>query len=75
MQQQQGVYDPSDVQKLSDKETTVPCQYWYDDKWYDLTSFNSDVEYFVTTPATNQYAAFNFCQKISKASTTDLQCD
>ena len=24
------------------KSTTVPCQYWWDNKWYDLTSFDEN---------------------------------
>ena len=65
------------MQMLADKTTTVPCQYWYDDKWYDLTSFDDSADYFLTTPntSTDQYAAFNFCQKISSATTTNLDCD
>jgi hypothetical protein len=48
---------------VSFKETTVPCQYWYDNKWYDLTSFGSSTNFFTTTHTTadEQFAAYNFC--------------
>lgn len=75
--QQQSLFDSPEMQMLADKTTTVPCQYWYDDKWYDLTSFDDSADYFLTSPhtSTDQYAAFNFCQKISSATTTNLDCD
>lgn len=51
------------------KTTTVPCQYWYDDKWYDLTTFDSQAafSFFTSTPngASVQYGAWNFCKKLS----------
>ena len=32
------------------KSTTVPCQYWWDNKWYDLTSFNEAQGFYTSTP-------------------------
>ena len=49
------------------KSTTVPCQYWYDEKWYDLTTFDASTDFFSTgaMAVSGEYAAFNFCQKIN----------
>ena len=48
--------------------TSIPCQYWYDDKWYDLTSVSAEAGFYTTTPAggTTPWAAFNFCRKINQ---------
>lgn len=44
----------------------MPCQYWYDDQWYDLTTFNNANSFFKTdTTNVNDYAAFNFCKQIN----------
>ena len=52
-------------QRLESETTTVPCQYWWDDKWYDLTTFNGEQSFFTTDHTTSQaYAAFNYCQKL-----------
>ena len=49
------------------KSTTVPCQYWYNDQWYDLTDFGNDIDFFSSkhTDDNDLYAVWNFCQKIS----------
>jgi hypothetical protein len=51
------------------KSTTVPCQYWYNDQWYDLTDFDNSVAFFESSHvlSTDPFAAYNFCQKINKA--------
>lgn len=47
----------------------MPCQYWWNDQWYDLTSFDNSVSFFKSTPngSNDKFAAFNFCQKINAA--------
>ena len=50
------------------KSTTVPCQYWWDNKWYDLTSFDDPAQgFYSSTPQsdTDVYAVWNFCRKIN----------
>jgi hypothetical protein len=49
----------------------VPCQYWYDNKWYDLTSFGDDFDFFKSTPNSDAdtYAVYNFCRKINTDTT------
>lgn len=59
------------------KSTTVPCQYWYDNQWYDLTTFNEGYSFFKTnTTSVSDFAAFNFCTEIKQDSSaaSDLGC-
>lgn len=63
------------------ESTTVPCQYWYDNKWYDLTNVSSDTGFIMSTPngaaaGSQPYAAYNFCRKVNQASSyKDLNCN
>ena len=51
--------------------TSVPCQYWFDDKWYDLTdASNESGGYIKSTPngpeaGSQAWAAYNFCRKVN----------
>ena len=51
--------------------TSVPCQYWFDDKWYDLTdASNESGGYIKSTPngpeaGSQPWAAYNFCRKVN----------
>jgi len=57
----------------------VPCQYWYNDQWYDLTSLDNSVSFFETdhVMSSGEYAVYNFCQKINAATQeiAGLGCD
>ena len=49
----------------------VPCTYWFDNSWYDLTNIASfGSTNFWTSPANEQdtLVSFNFCQKLSAGS-------
>ncbi len=45
------------------KSTSVPCQYWYNDQWFDLTDFDNSVAFFETKHvlSSDEFAAYNFC--------------
>ena len=65
------LFETIEIQKFD--STTVPCQYWYDNKWYDLTDVSDDTGYIMSTPngpdaGSQPWAAYNFCRKVNQAS-------
>ena len=59
--------------------SSVPCTYWFDNNWYDLTNIESvgSTNFWVSpTNVLQQQVAFNFCQKLSAgADLQPLACD
>lgn len=50
----------------------MPCQYWYDNKWYDLTDVSNSSDNIKSTPngadaGSTPWAAYNFCRKVNQA--------
>jgi hypothetical protein len=50
------------------QSTDIPCNYFYNNAWYNLA--NLEAELYVTDRSAliNQYAAFSFCQHLSQSS-------
>ena len=47
----------------------LPCTYWYNKSWYDLTNIGEvgSTDYFTSKPdAIGNMVSFNFCQKLSQ---------
>ena len=59
--------------------SATPCQYWFDNSWYDLTNIGSvGSTNFWTSPPNieNAVVSFNFCQKLNAGSDVEqLACD
>lgn len=48
---------------------SLPCTYWFESSWYDLTNIDKKGEADYWTSAADNYGtmvSFNFCQKLSQ---------
>ena len=70
----QSLFEADDYsydQMLMMKQTqlaSLPCTYWFESSWYDLTNIDKKGEADYWTSAADNYGtmvSFNFCQKLS----------